>query len=338
MSTAAQHVRRPGSVPPLSPEAVADLPQADYDAMDCTLTNVAALLLLRCRGDARRALGSQWHFGFDEGTLALDRIPLDRQLALLAGVELRALRLATPSLPALADAIASCGPVVVHCDAYELPWLPFHRRVHMQHTFVATAVDAARDAVTVLDTYTNKTEHGEARPIATVAAGRTIADAIERLAGEDHARALSIHPVGEGTASARETIAANARALVHELRDADAIRRFVAYYEAARTPGATPERFALDCWLVARRRELHRRWLADAVAEGSGVTSAFVDELGERVVAPWQRAAMFAHLGERRARQGRDLPSGPFRLIDGELHAAELELATRLLEQVEAAS
>jgi hypothetical protein len=310
--------------------SVLGLPDADYDVMDCVAANVAVLLALRGERDVRWALGSQWHFAFDAdaGELLLDRLSLGRQLRLLAGTELRRHPIAGPAIPALAALVAANGAVLVYGDAFELPWLPLHRKVHLQHTFVVTALDERVGTAQVLDAYTNRTEHGDACPTSVSADLAAIVAAIE---DED---AMTLHP-GEAVAStAREIVEQNCLALLDEIAQRDPIGAFVAHHEHGDDRSSRASELALDCWLVARKRALHGRWLAVAAGDDLAVPATFQHAFAERIVTPWQRAATFAHIAERRVREGRGAPDGALRLIERELRDAERTLAERLLTHV----
>lgn len=316
--------------------SVLELP--DYDLMDCVAANVAVLVSLEGRDDPRRTLGSQWHFAFDagddRGTPILDRLSLEEQLRLLAGIELRRHRLADP-LDALAELLEASDAVLVYGDAYEMPWLPLHRMVHLEHTFVITALDRRAGTATVLDAYTNRTEHGDARPTATVADLATVLAGSVGPSGAVQALTLHRQDAAGTRATPGEIVLGNCRALVEQIAHHDPIAAFAAHHERDGDPLQQAAALALDCWLVARKRALHRRWLGLADGEIS-LPAGFEERFAERVVTPWQRAATFAHLAERRARDGRRASGGVLRLVDGDLRDAERTLAEELLGHLEA--
>jgi len=308
--------------------------EPDYTAMDCVETNLAAQLHLGGLGGVHRVLGSQWHFAFSEGRgiagLELERLTLGEQLRTLGGIEVTDVRLEGDPIAALRQLVEQHGQVLVYADAFALPWLPLHGKERLEHTFLVRGVDPTAETVAIVDTYTNRTPYGDCTPVATDAAAAVVVDAIEALATARSRQALVLSGgTGAPAFSPGPLIAGNAAALLSELRERDAIRRFATHYEQAEDQAALEE-FSLACWLVARKRALHHRWLVEVGGlEGEFLPDGFADAFEERVVEGWRRAAAFAYVGARRARAGRVRPGPVYDLVRS-LHAAELELALEL--------
>jgi hypothetical protein len=321
-------------VAPVS-SALLDAVDIDYAAMDCVEANVAVQLWSRGARDVHRVLGSQWYFAFDEasgvGGLVLDRLALVDQIPLLAGVALRIVGLGADPMANVRELVAAHGPVLFYGDAHAMPWLPLYGNEHLEHTFLVVAAAPGAGTVSIVDTYTNRTPHGNCAPVATDVQADVASRAVAALGTERAHEALVLE--GEPRPpdlAARTLLADNVAGLLAELRESDSIRRFADHHERSAGAEAAGD-FALACWLVARKRALHHRWLMEAEKlEPTLLPPGFLEAFDARVVRGWTRAAEFAYLGARRARAGRGRPGTVYSLVREKLHLAELELATEL--------
>jgi hypothetical protein len=279
-------------------------------------------------------LGSQWHFAFSERggapNLNLERLTLKEQLLLLGGVEATDVRLNGDPILDLQELVERHGPVLAYGDAFAMPWLPLQGNAHLEHTFLVVGVIPATETVSIVDTYTNRTPHGDCAPVVIDIPAAAAAEAIATLATSPSRQAMVLSgEVQAPSLSPASMIAGNVAALLAELRERDVIRRFASHFECAEDQAALEE-FSLACWLVARKRALHHRWLVEIEECGEGLFPAgFIDAFEARLVEGWRRAAAFAYIGSRRASAGNSRP-GPVYDLVRRLHLAELELALEL--------
>ena len=180
------------------------------------------------------------------------------------------------------------GPLYVVADAYHLPWVPYHRTKHVEHSFLVD--DDGGDTLLISDAYHNDTQWGRARPV-RLPHGR-----------EDFAALFKALPDGA------ETVRFTPRPLG-------------APPEPGHVPGPPPEylrgyaehpdrraaleAFTLETWLLARARRLHAAYLEER--RGSGLPEPVREHLRR-----WDGLVEHAYLAFRRVDRGRAEPPGLF--------------------------
>ncbi|MEV3970178.1 acyl carrier protein [Streptomyces sp. NPDC050698] len=188
----------------------------------------------------------------------------------------------------------------VVADAFFLPWVPYHRRQHMDHSFLL--LPGHRDGghedggrtVRVRDGYFNDTPWGDARP------GEWRWDRAD-LADLDTA-GLSVDLAPAGPSSLPPPVP------VLDLAGEEDIDAYVTAYERHPDRTVALRRLTLETWLLARGRELHAAFLAQYGF--GGVT----DRVREHVTA-WKALTEQVYLAYRRVERGRAEPAGPLRLL-----------------------
>lgn len=309
------------------------------DVLDCVGANVALLLARAGVPDPLPALGSQWTFELDgapEWPLpVLVHTDLERYLLATVGRECgRHHLLAADPIGALHRVVEAAGEVVVYADAYALPWLPMYRRQHVEHTAVVTGMRPESSMVHVLDGYTAATDWGDAAPVDLEVPLDVLAEAIVHCPSAHRLTALSLGAPERAPDNPADLLVANARALT---RTVVANRTVTAFADAYRTAGTLPEawrRFELGCWLVARARAAHVRWLRSTLAVHAGLLPAEFTARFEGLADDWQQASRLAYLTRRRVDRGR--PGAPALLdeVATVLQAREQELSLALADRV----
>ena len=161
-------------------------------------------------------------------------------------------------------------------DSHGMSWLPYHRRRHMDHSFLVSSVDGASE---VTDAYHNQTEWGPADP------GRWRLRWAELPAAS---LVLHLEPAPTGPTAVAPSIA------VEPPED---------YLNAyARHPDRTTalSRLTVETWLLARSRGLHAAYRA---RPGS------VDQRTTDHLRRWNQVASQAFLAMRRLRRGKPEPN-----------------------------
>lgn len=293
---------------------VDNMSRVDSDVLDCVSDDLALALAVHGVADVRRPFGMDWRFELVDGDTELPRLALppanqDDLLAARTGWRPRWRATGAPAadLSAWAHELRCGRPVIVVGDAYHLPWLPYHGHEHMDHGFVLAGV---RNGVAlVVDPYDNVTEWGKATPLATELPAGELGDALA------DGRWAVLEP-GERT---EQEPPDNAAAIVAAAEDG-AYERFLDGH--AKAGLAELRNLSLQCWLLARSRGLHGRWLADERGSTSDLTTRFIDH----VVPAWQRAGELAYVALRRVRSGRRAPTAVLDAVrtaaDGEVRLA----------------
>jgi len=339
-------------------DCAALLGRVDSADLDCVCDNVALLLAHAGVADVRTPFALDWRFDLVEGrggrprldlppaslpellaertgfTLewrpvgALDEAVAEWREALGRGepvlvvgdatLEWRPVGALDEAVAEWREALGRGEPVLVVGDAFDLPWVPYHTRKHLDHGFV---VEGVEDGVAhVVDAYDNVTQWGRAEPLATTVPVADLAAALEDGSWTLLVRVGDAAPLDVG-----ERLADNAAAIVAAEADGS-YRRFV---EAHREPDEpTLDNLTLQTWLLARNRSLHARWLADQEELGD-----LPERFESEVVAAWRRAAETAYMALRRVSAGRQPPPAALHAAEAAV-AAEPALAAELLPAV----
>jgi hypothetical protein len=266
-------------------------------------------------------LASQLAFDFDEG--AGEALPVVGHRDPLALFGCHAIGGPTD----IGCLIAEHGPTLVFADAYELPWLPMYGNQHVEHTAVVTAVSTVGAATS--DGYWADTEWGQARPVVTALSCAVLARAMAANPGRHRAVAATID-AAPPVPAAREALRENARRLDASVVRGKAVERFGRAYADRGDDLDGYRRFELGCWVVARSRAAHRRWL-DRVRPAP--PAGLVEEL-DRLAAAWQQASTLAHVTRRRAEAGHRTGSAAAEQVATHMQERESAAARRLAREV----
>ncbi|GAB7046426.1 hypothetical protein [Catenuloplanes indicus] len=253
------------------------------ELLDCIQANLAVLADHRHGPGTHLAMGAVLRFRPLPGDGGLPTVepPLAPQLA-EAGRRLglytvaEYANVAPDGIRALA---AEHGRLYVVADSAAMPWLPYYRRRHMEHSYL---VEPSGPAAMVTDAYHNQTPWGTAAP------GRWHL-AWDELPPDATVRVLAADPAGPPSAAPAADLAP----------PGDYPR---AYAEHPDRTAAT-ERFAVETWLLARSRKLHH-----AFRERTGTPHAGLTAQLER----WDALAGRAFVALRRVARGHPEPSGLF--------------------------
>ncbi|MEU6587756.1 acyl carrier protein [Streptomyces sp. NPDC046881] len=176
----------------------------------------------------------------------------------------------------------------VVADAFLLPWVPYHRRQHMDHSFLLLPGEGG--GVCVRDGYLNDTPWGNARP------------GVWRL---DRADLADLETVGLSVDLApAEPSPLPPPVPVLDLAGEEETDGYVTAYEQHPDRIAALRRLTLETWLLGRGRELHAAFLARYAVGGVS------DRVREHVTA-WKTLTEQVYLAYRRVERGRAEPVGP---------------------------
>ncbi|MBG7704684.1 acyl carrier protein [Streptomyces sp. MC1] len=179
----------------------------------------------------------------------------------------------------------------VVADAFFLPWVPHHRRRHMDHSFVLLPGEG--DEVWVRDSYLNETPWGSARPGLWLLNGAALAD-LETVSLSVNLAAAPPPP--------------SSPVPLLDLASEDEADAYVTAYERHPHRPAALQQLALETWLLSRGRELHTAFLQQHTE--SGVTDRMLEH-----VAAWKALTEQVYLAYRRVDRGRAEPAEPLRRL-----------------------
>lgn len=278
------------------------------ELLDCLQANLA-VLADRWHGAGRHlALGASLRF---TPRPADDRLPTVepspderfREAQRLAGLQIET-RIRVCSGSEATALLRQHDDIYLVADAFDLPWLPYHRHEHMDHSFLVRG--DGEDAVRVTDGYHNDTEWGRVRPGAWRLARREFE---EMLTGGAQAVVLRAGAV-----------AAKLPLPDVEMPPPEVVAGYLAAYRDHPDRTAALRRLTLETWLLARSRRLH-------VALREQVLGP-QDEAIEWHLQQWGVLAEQTYLAYRRVRRGRPEPPGALDRL-GTLLAADSALLSR---------
>ncbi|KDN21585.1 acyl carrier protein [Amycolatopsis rifamycinica] len=251
----------------------------DHRLFDCVQVNLAELADRVHGAGTHLALGRVLRFWPRPGADGLPTVepPVDAQVT--ESAELLGLRVTRRARIGSAGELEPGPGCYVVADAYHLPWVPYHRKQHLEHSFL---IEPAEDGVTVVDGYHNDTQWGAARPGRWPLGHAELAEALP-----DGALAFDV-VAGDRPAD---------RTPLVELADAGS---YVATYADHPDRERALRGLTLQTWLLTRSRRLH------AAATGP-VTDAVRAHLAE-----WDALAKQVYLASRRVSAGRAEPRALF--------------------------
>ncbi|MDY0816378.1 hypothetical protein [Kitasatospora purpeofusca] len=293
-----------------SPGTTRTLPPAlPYELFDCLQVNLA-LLADRWHGAGTHlGLGATLRFtpvigadGLPTVARTVEQHLADARSAL--GIEVRSLHRTSG-----AAGIPLTEGCYVVADAYHLPWVPYFRRRHLEHSFLAETGGpdgpdgvigaSGPDGVSVVDGYHNDTPWGSARPgLWTLSAQ----DLLAAVPGPALVAELAPATGGPGA------VAATA-----DLAGPEAVDAYVDAYARHPDRNAALGRLTLETWFLARSRRLHAAFLAES--------GAAPDSAADAHVRAWGALTEQTYLAARRVERGRTEPPGLLPRLREQLHA-----------------
>jgi acyl carrier protein len=252
------------------------------DALDCLQANLAVL------ADAYHGPGAHLRLGGRSGFEPVFGTGLPSVVATVDDRLGQARRWLGLSIVERHDGMAPVGaaglladgePRYLVADAFFMPWLPYHRHEHVEHSFLAVA---APGGVQVTDAYLNVTPWGWAEPgtwsltesefRAVLDGGTTVISFRAGALPEVQAEVVPVDPV--------------------------VVDRYVAAYRDHEDRRAAYTALTLETWLLARERRLRVALNGDPVAAAR--------------LPGWQRLSEQVYVAKRRVEAGRAEPSHVF--------------------------
>jgi acyl carrier protein len=269
---------------------------ADCPLFDCLQVNLA-VLADRWHGPGTHLdLGAVLHFDPVPGPGGLPTVqrPTPRHLADTA----RALHLSVTEQHTTAGRPPEPAPGrYVVADAHHLPWVPYFRRRHMDHSFLLEPGDG--DTAVVTDGYHNDTPWGAARPTSLPLSRTEVAAALPQPA-----LVLTLAPAGPP-----RTPPAPRLDLATPQRNQQYARAYAEHPDRL----TALDQLTLETWLLARSRRLHARFLASRglLTDSQAVTAH---------LTAWQSLAESAYVAHRRVQRGHPEPHELYERLARQLH------------------
>ncbi|MBM0230672.1 hypothetical protein JNW91_01535 [Micromonospora sp. STR1_7] len=289
-------------------------PGANADTLSCAAANLESLLTFAGVTDTLTPLAAPCTADVTSpDRLRLSPVPLAQWLTRTTGLTLERWTASTADevLQFAADVVMSGRPVLVHADAYTVPWNPYCGHEHHAHAFVVDGVDDNR--LHMIDGYTNATRYGTAAPIelwmkraelaAVLAPPPDERWAVEQLTGA--ARATQ-----SGLLTSFEIITANVRVRAEAEAAGRGLASLAAWADKDHIAGLN-----LAIWLLTRSRTAHERWWHTLNPATTSVD-------GGECVAAWKMAQTLAYIAWRRVTAGKPCPTS---IADAVLAAADAE-------------
>ncbi|MFE0376906.1 hypothetical protein ACFW1M_15265 [Streptomyces inhibens] len=259
--------------------------------LDCIQVNLAVLADHHYGPGTHLRLGAPLGFRSWERADGLPTVdpPLTEQLAALPDLlGLRVVRQQRMPRTDMLAAVRTAGRAhYVVADSFHLPWLPYHRQTHMEHSFLLAA---GPDGWHVTDAYRSETRWGPAAP------GHWVLPE-EDLAGIESAEVVELEPRGlRPVLELPPTLSVD---------DADVAAYLGAYDDYADRARAV-EQLTVETWLLARARKLHAAYRARFAGRADGPGT----EAEREHLRTWDKVVEQTYLAHRRVSRGRAEPPG----------------------------
>ncbi|MFB8237880.1 hypothetical protein ACFC58_15155 [Kitasatospora purpeofusca] len=285
-------------------------PDLPYELFDCLQVNLAVLADRWHGAGTHLGLGATLRFAPVTGADGLPTVArtVEQHLAdarSALGIQVRSLHRTSG-----AAGITPAEGCYVVADAYHLPWVPYFRQRHMEHSFLAEADGRhGPDGVSVVDGYHNDTPWGSARPGLWPLSAQDF-----RAAVPGPALVAELAPAAGGPGP----VAATA-----DLAGPEAVDAYVDAYARHPDRNAALGRLTLETWFLARSRRLHAAFRAAR-------SGAAPDSAVDAHVRGWGALTEQTYLAARRVERGRTEPPGLLPRLREQLHADGALLGTTL--------
>lgn len=263
--------------------------QLDHRLFDCVQVNLAELADRLHGTGTHLAMGRVLRFWPRPGADALPTVEPQVDAQVAESAALLGLRVTRRARITSTDDLEPGPGCYAVADAYHLPWVPYHRKEHLQHSFL---VEPDGDGVAVVDGYHNDTPWGAARPGRWTLSRAELAEALPE-------GALTFTVVAGDRPAERTPLV--------ELADAGT---YVAAYADHPDRVRAVRGLTLQTWLLSRTRHLH----AAAMGLDTAPVRAHLEE--------WNSLAKQVYLASRRVAAGREEPRAVFGRL-GECLAAD---------------
>lgn len=259
--------------------ARSEAPAFDPGLLDCIQVNLAVLADAAHGAGTHLLLGERVVFRAWPGEANLPTVdpPLDEQLRAARAIGLTVVRRQRGTGADIANSGMAQGVRYIVADAFELPWLPYHRNAHMPHSFLLTS---EADRWYAVDAYQNETRWGAAAP------------GLWEL-GDEELRRIS-------SADIFELAPVDPEPTRHQ-DSATPVDDYLAAYRDCPDRVRALERLTAETWLLARSRKLHARFRQRA----SGPP-----ELAAEHLRSWDHVVEQIYLAFRRVSRGHPEPPG----------------------------
>ncbi|MEV0704762.1 acyl carrier protein [Saccharopolyspora sp. NPDC050389] len=241
--------------------------------LDCMQANLAVLADRHHGPGTHLNLGAALRFRWRAEQLPTVEPTLEQHLAdaeTLLGLRVTDERTVTGEI--LTAAVQPGAQAYVIADAYELPWVPYFRQRHMEHSFLLSAEG------TVVDAYANDTQWGPATPGSWQFPDLRLAGAAQILHFAPEAAPNPVAAVDDGD-----------------------FEEYLAAYQSYPNRVSALDRLTLETWLLARSRKLHAAFRRH---RGLPLRAALDEHLSR-----WDGLVEQTYLAYRRVARGRPEPT-----------------------------
>ncbi|GAB2975396.1 phosphopantetheine-binding protein [Amycolatopsis acidiphila] len=268
-----------------------DVSSVDAGLFDCLQINLAVLASHYHGAATPYRLGAELHFNprSRQNSLPTVEPSLGQQLE-AADERLGLASIQRVDTASAHEALGSDVPVYLITDAAYLPWLPYYRQKHVEHSFL---LEPAGDGVWIIDGYRNETIWGPAEPCRFKRDRSAVVDLIRTLPDLSaiwfEPRPLPAPPP-----------------LSFEM-SRQSLRSYLSTYAEHPDRETALDRFSLEIWLLHRSRRLHTRYRCEFRGDVSPAVRTHLQE--------WSKMVARVYLAYRRVAQGRPEPPGLFTAV-----------------------
>ncbi|GAA3486960.1 acyl carrier protein [Streptomyces cremeus] len=276
----------------------------DAELFDCLQVNLAAHADRLHGAGTHLLLGAGLRFRPAPGPLGLPTVERGVRAQLTEATRRLGLVAGEPHTAASAADLTPADGCYVVADAFHLPWVPYYRQRHMEHSFLLE--NDGTDGVLIRDSYHNETPWGIAKPGRWTLTRQEFAAAVP-----GPALAVRLGAAQPGAGHGGSPAAAEPET---DFADPSAVDAYADAYRRHPDRVAALTRLTLETWLLARARALHAAYLCH--------TGRLPDGDAPRAhLTAWKKLTEQVYLAHRRVERGRPEPQGLTDRLAALLHA-----------------
>lgn len=301
-----------------------DVPMGRHSKLlTCVAANLEAMLNFYGAREALTALGSQFFAELDPARhlLLLQHTALEDSVASWTGLNCTETKAKTfqEVLQEVETHLTRQAPVLIHADAFSVPWNPYCGNEHFDHAFVIDGIDLRQHRLRVVDCYTNTTPYGAAGRFSSWSPVAELERVLKPLEGEFSVISLVPQSVPQtlSSGSVIDLVSRNVAEYGERLAKNRAFGYLSSWLAAEGLKEKDFQWLSLVTWLATRERGLHVEWWREVNTRFPEITAGALATFGaEKVVPAWQQAQSMAYIASQRVKAGRPYPQVLLQILE----------------------
>ncbi|MGF7050447.1 hypothetical protein J2T13_004985 [Paenibacillus sp. DS2015] len=306
----------------------------DTNYLDCVCDNIAVLLQNKGIEDANDIFASSWYFDFsieqNYDVPSLDFMSLSDRLLRYTGYNFtRNIFYSKSYRETIYELLKLERPLIVFGDTYYMPWLAYYEKEHHEHTCIISGIDLQKDTVTIIDAFQNRTPWGDISPQIVEVPIEALVRAIEYLRTPEYRSYYYLLKENDpDPISYIHILNTNQKLILQKVMKENTIHQFSNYYREKFLDHEEAQKFVLSCWLSARARANHYKWLSKL--DNNLISDDLIKKFNKNIVLPWRQVSEYSFILSQKIDTLEQVPETCFRILEERIAPAEIDFAQNL--------